>query len=1702
MSRIFKKFRKDKRSGGYPLITEEEASLPNEEFLNTLIDRMADNLSFIFRLIPDEIRQRSKLWYDGANNISRKSAEKHNILPRQAAAIFASLSPQMDWFINVSLGQRVMDVMSNHADFKMDSRIEKWFNNYFEAKYADLKKKPSMKTKKTLDAQVASFKRMKGKSINEIEQNIEKAMLLRAYDEVYNDKSYNIVTPEGNFLGLSKNADGSNQKISWGNFETIAASIAIYNDGSLENISQNLSEEHKVRSFYNNIISPNSSGRDVTADTHAVGANLLQPMSADSLQVGHNFGVLSGWKSSDGYEGMPQSKFSGIKGSYGIHAEAYRRLADREEGYLPREMQSITWEAIRTIFTKEFKAQQKNIDKINAVWDKYDGTNLQQIQEEIIEIATDGKGYQVPEWARGGQNEQANTGLPEIIKNTFDEGKLPDSSRPADRSTLGSRDRSDTTRGDQADRGGRGDPFLDAEYSAIDIFTPDQIRSIAKAKKFKRLHKGQFIKSGFGNSTILQKLFLNRTKLEEGEPVVVRPNLNGWIFEEGKPPFLTQTVHTRKGKGTVQDPYGTPIGYDHIVPLTDGSLHVNQKTRASIALNEADKSPMAGVIGNNIKLTDAEMSEIIQNPDHVLNFNPKTMHLFTDEDGFAVKEISGRSVNYNTKVYVQGNIEYWTESQAPKPERNVPSNVKYIDTTAKMGINVRTDTEQNIPYADLIVDGEKTFETRTSYSLDPYINKTMSIVKTGEGKAKAIGKVKVGEPIRVNEAEFRKLEAQHKVPQGSKFDIEPNGTKILYPLTNPVRYEYPKQVGKGIVAREVTNEDADWSEFSETIPVREALPWNEIIVSKDEGLINSFLQGLKKTFATKDFFVFEFINSAETLGMAEEIASLKKTGVKKRMNVAEGAQRFYEMVMNTAGRIEMIMKYGAPQMSSDGLDLTIRNDTKGIFEMFEDFTMPEYQNFTKYAVARRARALGEKENLIPEANIQEGLALETQKFKTAFDEYQKYNKGLLSFLVETGIIDERQKANLSKYDYIPFYRIIEEESYKGGVMFKSDVLGPQVASVFNNPDAGIMKYTGGKEPIGDLLENVFRNTQAFVAAGLKNVAMKKAVKVLKEAEIGRELTRQEANQASRDLKRKVIQYNETATSKEGKPYTKKVYYDVTDDPHIYATLAAMNPRQTAGLFKLMERIGKIFREGITHAPPFMIANLIRGEMAALVTVDAPLSPVLDTVKGLRNSLNESETVQEMKLLSGVGGYAMGDDYRDSAEAIKRQMRMRHRGYKIVDSPQAVVDLMSAGWGKLTKLGEATELATREGVYRKLVAQGMSKADAAYEALNVINFNRRGAATTNLGLFMNSLMPLVPFLNARFQGLYRTFEPMVSGKQANRKNTLFKGLMLMGANMALYSLMSQDDRWRDEPMHRKLGYHIIYPNVIGLEDVLGDNPILIPRAFEVGAIFTSIPELFMDFISGKEGGEYVADGLKHTFINTFQFNPIPQALIPAIEVISNYDFFTGRQIDTTSQMRYLPSERVGPMTPEAARQLSKASGETLSPNQISQLLEGYLGTLGGYMLNAVDIFASEMNLIPERPTGVFGSSIPAKVAEAMGFGRFRRPSPDPSSRWIGEFYELHGEVAEVYATVQKLRREGRIEQANDLFQKNTKLLKHRPQLNAINTVLQNINRQITRVRVDDKLSGDEKTKRLNVLTTRRKQQAKRVDKILNRIAKES
>lgn len=119
-----------------------------------------------------------------------------------------------------------------------------------------------------------------------------------------------------------------------------------------------------------------------------------------------------------------------------------------------------------------------------------------------------------------------------------------------------------------------------------------------------------------------------------------------------------------------------------------------------------------------------------------------------------------------------------------------------------MGVNVASDRKAGRSYADLIVDGQKTLESRNGDSLRPYVGKRVAIVRTGEGKAKAIGEVTIGEPMVVNSKQFRELEHRHMVPKNSTFDIN-TPTKHLYPLHNPERYDQEREVGHGIVSRKV-----------------------------------------------------------------------------------------------------------------------------------------------------------------------------------------------------------------------------------------------------------------------------------------------------------------------------------------------------------------------------------------------------------------------------------------------------------------------------------------------------------------------------------------------------------------------------------------------------------------------------------------------------------------------------------------------------------------------------------------------------------------------------------------------------------------------------------------------------------------------------------------------------------------------------------
>lgn len=369
-----------------------------EKRAEDFIDEVKNNLLYLYDNVPEQTRERSKLWYDGARNITTKWSEQYQVPDQAVSGVLAVLSPQKDWFMNVSLGQRVLDIMGTKQSTKWDDSMSEMAKVIWS--------KPQY---------VPMVDSIKGKALDEITDPGLKAMWLRTFDQAHNPREYQIVTPEGDFAGVRMNADGKTpSKTGWGSLNEIGKAIVILEDPTKANISNNLGAMHKVRNFYNNIYAPNDPSGAVTIDTHAVAAGLLRPLSGNSREVLHNFG--SGVV---GEGGPKNSSITGVQGTYGLYAEAYRRAA-QERGVLPREMQSITWEAVRGLFPDTFKSQAKNVDQVDGIWLKYRKGQLS-LDEARNEVFNAAGGINPPEWEGAG----LRSGTAAEVQTPTNQGELP-----------------------------------------------------------------------------------------------------------------------------------------------------------------------------------------------------------------------------------------------------------------------------------------------------------------------------------------------------------------------------------------------------------------------------------------------------------------------------------------------------------------------------------------------------------------------------------------------------------------------------------------------------------------------------------------------------------------------------------------------------------------------------------------------------------------------------------------------------------------------------------------------------------------------------------------------------------------------------------------------------------------------------------------------------------------------------------------------------------------------------------------------------------------------------------------------------------------------------------------------------------------------------------------------------------------------------
>jgi uncharacterized protein len=360
-----------KNAGLYPMLRPDEMKGSPEDQAKAVQDRMESNIRFVYGLVSPENRAKWSHWYDGGHALVEADAKKYDLPEASVAGAYAALSPDQLWDINVWMGQKVIDAYKTQQQTPWSDEMTKVARDIFRTPV----------NKKLLA-------KIKGKSLGELSDPVEKGAWIRTFvDATDKDRSYRRVNPDGTFGEAFKTKAGKPSKAGWAQFGAIGNAVkALDSNGDRELISDAMGAAHKVRSFYNNLLDPDSANGDVTIDTHAIGAALLSPFGQKAEQVSQAFGT--GIKIEDQspfWEPAKNSTVTGVSGTYGLYADAYRHVAEQEH-IEPRKLQSIVWEAKREMFADNSKRKAEAID---AAWREFhDGkADLESTQRKIAGIA-------------------------------------------------------------------------------------------------------------------------------------------------------------------------------------------------------------------------------------------------------------------------------------------------------------------------------------------------------------------------------------------------------------------------------------------------------------------------------------------------------------------------------------------------------------------------------------------------------------------------------------------------------------------------------------------------------------------------------------------------------------------------------------------------------------------------------------------------------------------------------------------------------------------------------------------------------------------------------------------------------------------------------------------------------------------------------------------------------------------------------------------------------------------------------------------------------------------------------------------------------------------------------------------------------------------------------------------------------------------
>lgn len=746
----------------------------------------------------------------------------------------------------------------------------------------------------------------------------------------------------------------------------------------------------------------------------------------------------------------------------------------------------------------------------------------------------------------------------------------------------------------------------------------------------------------------------------------------------------------------------------------------------------------------------------------------------------------------------------------------------------------------------------------------------------------------------------------------------------------------------------------------------------------------------------------------------------------------------------TDGTIEAVFTEGPPRWDHGAFNV---DAGQGGFQKVLSDLDGEHDQFLLWVAGNRAEMLlaQGREHLFDQTDIaalkrmNQGTMPDGRSRALAYAQahmgLKRYMKAHLDIAEAAGLIDG-QSRHLWEHDfYVPFYRVLEDDTsvspgHAGGLLRQR----------------AFQRLKGGQEPLGDLLANTLANWSHLLTASMKNSAAQKAMDAAVATGVATLL--QGPQKGSVWIMRNGVQE----------------HYQVHDPLALEAMQAISFTGFRNSLMDAMGTAKRVLTMGVTISPSFRIRNAARDTLSALATADVGYNPVANIVNGWAAMGKGSATRAAM--IAGGGSVRFGAfNDGDQAQHAKRMVSMGIQNRQILDTSDKIKNALRWVWDQWQEVGDRVESINRSVIYQRAIAEGKTHLEASFAARDLMNFTSMGSSTA-----IRALAQILPFFNARLQGMYR----LGRGAKADpRRFIAVTGALAMVS--AMLFLMNQDDEeYQSLPDYVRDGYWPIK---------LGGKWFYVPKPFEVGALATVVER-------GTEmataGTDYQAKDFATTvgsvLVNQLAMHPVPQLFKPIGEAWANYDAFRQAPIDSpwedgSDGNKFDATTSAGAI----------AAGQALdvSPRKIEHLVRGYFGWLGTQALNASDWMMRDAMDLPSNPRRDLSSP-----GNLFVVGDFLKDARDVPSKYVQRFYDMQEQIDRVYADVKRARQIGDDAEVERLQE--TPEMQARGRYSSARTRMQGIGRQIRQISADKELTAAQKNEQIRELQRQRNELARQVD----------